>query len=163
MRALAQKLISRGEQSIDIEAWGLTGLLHDADYEITRKTPQKHTLYLEEKLGSVLPTEVLHAIKSHNSTLTNTTPETLLDWGLLTVDELTGVIINISLQQKNKAIRIITTDMVLNYMNEKQFINSPIRTQIYQCETKLQIPIREFVGIVLPSMQSIANELGFAG
>lgn len=163
MQALAQKLISRGEQGIDIEMWALTGLLHDADYEITRKTPEKHTIYLEEKLGNTLPKEVIQAIKAHNSKVTNVAPQTLLDWALVTCDELTGVVINVVLQQKEKRLAEIGPEMIINYMNEKQFVKNPARAQIFECETKLHISINEFTGITLHAMQSIANELGFTG
>jgi predicted hydrolase (HD superfamily) len=33
----------------DEEKWGIVGLLHDADYELTRNHPEKHTLVLQEK------------------------------------------------------------------------------------------------------------------
>lgn len=163
MRALAQKFISMGVQGIDIELWGLTGLLHDADYEITRKTPERHTLYLEEKLGNTLSKEAMQAIKAHNSKFTNVSPQTILDWALFTVDEMTGVIVSVALLQKNKNFSSITPDIVIAYMNEKSFIKSAAYRQILNVEIQLKIPLREFSEIVLSSMKPIANELGFAG
>lgn len=162
MKALAQRFIEQGVQGINIDYWGIVGLLHDADYEITRKTPEKHTLYLEEKLRNVLPEDVFHAIKSHNS-LTNIKPQSLMDWSLIACDELTGIIILLTLRQKDKRIHNITPESVLSYLNDRSLEKSPIKAQIMQCETKLNIPINEFVKINLSAMQSIANELGFAG
>lgn len=163
MKAVAQKLIERSGQGINIDTWGLVGLLHDADYEITRKTPEKHTLYLEEKLGNVLAQDVLQAIKSHNSKYTKVHPRALMDWALYAIDELTGIIITLTLQQKEKKIHSVSSIAVLNYINSKSFERSPMRAQIVSCETELRMPIAEFVGVVLLSMQAIANELGFEG
>ena len=37
MRALASRL------NQDVEKWGLAGIVHDLDYEITEKSPELHT------------------------------------------------------------------------------------------------------------------------
>ena len=50
----------------DEEKWGIVGLLHDADYELTKNHPEKHTLVLQEKIGKKLPADVMYAIMSHN-------------------------------------------------------------------------------------------------
>ena len=45
MRALAERLGG------DKETWGIAGLLHDADYEIVKDEPDKHTHLTLEWLG----------------------------------------------------------------------------------------------------------------
>lgn len=160
MRAIAQKLISKGKTGIDIDTWGITGLLHDADYELTRNTPEKHTLYLEEKIGDTLSPEILYAIKAHNYKYTNVPPKTEMDWALYTCDELTGFIVACALILK-KDISAVTVDFVLRKMNEKGFAKSVDRAQITACEKALGFTIAEYTGIVLTSMQAIAVELGF--
>ena len=50
MKAIYKKLSPK--PTLEEEAnWGLVGLLHDADYELSRNHPEKHTLILEEKIG----------------------------------------------------------------------------------------------------------------
>lgn len=161
MRAIAKWITIRAGIPVDIDEWGLVGLLHDADYEITRNNPEKHTLYLEEKLGSSLSPEVIHAIKAHNYINTKVEPQSLMDWALYACDELTGFVIACSLQEKNRKMAYVTVPLVLQKMNDKKFAKEVNRTQILSCERNLGIPIQEFTRIVLTSMQTIAPTLGF--
>ena len=163
MRAIARLYNARTHGFINEEFWGLTGLLHDADYELTRNTPKKHSLYLEEKIGKILPPEVMYAIKAHNYKYTGLPPKSPMDWALYTCDELTGFIIMSALSQKNKRLLTVNAEMVLKNMQDQNFAKNVDRTQILLCEGQLGIPIREYVGVVLASMQAIAIDLGFEG
>ena len=59
MRAYARRF---GE---DEEMWGITGLLHDMDYE-KHPTPDEHPMVGVRELESRgYPEEVIHAIKGH--------------------------------------------------------------------------------------------------
>ncbi len=61
MKTLAKKL---GE---DEEKWGLTGLLHDIDYEITAKDPHKHSIVGADMLKEIgLDDEIVNAVRAHN-------------------------------------------------------------------------------------------------
>jgi predicted hydrolase (HD superfamily) len=161
MVAIGNNYSARTKTPISIENWALSGLLHDADYEITRKTPKKHTIYLEEKVGKVLPKEVMYAIKAHNYKYTGVIPQSPMDWALYTCDELTGFIIASALVQKSKQLSSVTVDFVIKKMQEASFAKSVDRTQIMLCEQQLGFPIQEYIGIVLVAMQSIATDLGF--
>lgn len=161
MRAICRIYAAKTRKIENEENWALAGLLHDADYELTRSTPRRHTLYLEEKIGSVLPKDVMYAIKAHNYRLTGVPPQTAMDWALYTCDELTGFVISCVLSQKEKRLNTITVDMVIQKMQDANFAKSIDRAQIVICEEKLGFPIREYTGIVLSAMQTIANSLGF--
>lgn len=161
MVAIGKNFSKRTNIPVNIADWALSGLLHDADYEITRKTPEKHTIYLEEKLGQILPKEVMYAIKAHNYKYTGLVPQSPMDWALYTCDELTGFIIASALIQKNKQLSSVTVDFVIKKMQEKSFAKSVDRTQILLCEQQLGFSLQEYVGIVLTAMQSIAKDLGF--
>lgn len=163
MKAICRVYGAQKNVPLSEETWGLCGLLHDADYELTRNTPEKHTLYLEEKIGKALPKEVMYAIKAHNYKFTNVAPVTAMDWALYTCDELTGFIVACGLVQKDKKLANVTVDMVLKKMQDNSFAKSVDRAQIVVCEEKLGFPIREYVAIVLGSMQAISRDLGFDG
>lgn len=162
MRAIAKYYASKNQITVDIEPWGLTGLLHDADYELTRNTPEKHTLYLEEKIGNSLPKDVMTAIKAHNFAYTKIKPVTPMDWAMYTCDELTGFVIACTLVQKNKKMSEVTVDFILKKMGDYSFAKSVDRKQILLCEQALNIPVKTYIQIVLSAMQAIATTLGFA-
>ncbi|MFQ6118041.1 MAG: HDIG domain-containing metalloprotein, partial [Candidatus Bipolaricaulia bacterium] len=95
MRAYARRL---GE---DEELWGITGLLHDFDYE---RYPEEHPLKgatILEELG--YPQEVVHAVKAH-ADFTGVPRESLLDRALFAVDELTGLLVATALVQPAKSL-----------------------------------------------------------
>ncbi len=144
----------------DEEKWGIVGLLHDADYELTRNHPEKHTLVLEEKIGSKLPADVMYAIKSHNFASNKVFPKSSMDWSLYCADELTGLIIAATLVNPGKKLSSVTTDFVINRFNEPSFAKGANRDQILACEDKLRIPIKDFIDLSLGAMQSISNDLG---
>jgi len=161
MKAIGRVYNAKTKAYVNEADWALAGLLHDADYELTRNTPEKHTLFLEEKIGNILSKEVMYAIKAHNYKYTNSPPISAMDWALYTCDELTGFIVACALIQKERRISLVTVDMILTKLLDKSFAKSVDRTQISACEQKLGFPLREFIGIVLASMQAIAIDLGF--
>lgn len=161
MKGIGRLYASKYQKFVNEEQWGLAGLLHDADYELTRSTPERHTFYLEERLGKVLPKEVMYAIKAHNYQHTGCQPATAMDWALFACDELTGFIIICTLESKEKKLSYLTVDTVLKKIQDQSFAKNVDRSQILSSEAKLGMPIREFVGIVLSSMQAIAIDLGF--
>src|SRR5829696_6039848 len=86
MRAYARKF---GE---DEEKWGITGLLHDMDYE-KHPTPAEHPMVgVRELEKRGYPEDVLHAIKGHADYL-DVPRDTLMSKTLYGADEL-GVDLN---------------------------------------------------------------------
>ncbi len=157
MKALATRL--KG----DPETWGVAGLLHDADYEITKTDTQKHThLLLEWLTGVEEREEILKAISAHAYGYVSDAPEpaNAMEWALYCCDELTGFIVAIALVRPEKKLSAVTVDAVLSKWNQKAFAKGVDREQIAFCEEKLSIPLPEFVKLALSAMQSIAPELG---
>lgn len=162
MKALYRKL--EGEKpsfaKVTEDKWGLVGLLHDADYELTKDTPEKHTIVLEEKIGDKLPADVMHAIQSHNWQRNGVEPKNLMDWSIYCCDELTGLIVAAVLIHPDKKLASLNVDFILNRFGEKSFARGADREMIKTCEEKLGIPLAEFIDINLKAMQEISNELG---
>lgn len=149
-----------GQNPQDEEKWGIVGLLHDADYELTRNHPEKHTLVLQKKIGSKLPADAMYAIMSHNFAYNKVLPKSAMDWSIYCADELTGLIIAATLVNPDKKLASVTTDFVINRFNEPSFAKGANRDQILACEDKLGIPIKDFIDLSLKAMQLINSELG---
>ncbi|MCD5408875.1 HD domain-containing protein [Candidatus Bipolaricaulota bacterium] len=151
MRALAPRF------SGDPDRWALAGLLHDLDYEETKDDPQRHGLLTVELLKErgFADEEILNAILAHNR---HKEPEKPMEWALYSVDPLTGLIVAAALVHPER-LAGLTVKNVLNRYKEKAFARSASREGIAACQ-KLGLSLEEFVGIVLPAMQGIREELG---
>ena len=163
MKAIAQYLKEKtGDQTIDTEKWAMTGLLHDADYELTKEEPHKHTLLLDEefkKRGFEIDREVLGAIHFHNKEKVPA-QESLMGWGIFICDELTGLIVACTLVHPDKKLNSIDVGFVLKRFKQPSFAKGADRTRILPCEEKLDISLPEFVKICLTAMQQNHELLG---
>jgi len=175
MRALAKELrfnppageAGNKDLRINEEKWGITGLLHDADYELSKGHPEKHGLLLFdpdsigiEKEPNKIPEDIAHAIKSHNYENTKVQPQSLMDWAITCCDQLTGLIVACALVHPDRKLASLTPEFILKRMKEKSFAKGADRKPILMCEEKLGILLKEFVEINLKAMQSISADLG---
>lgn len=144
------------------DEWGITGLLHDIDYEIAQKENKldQHGTLIFDREPNVIPEDIARAIKAHNFENTKVIPETHMDWGITCADQLTGLIVAGALIHPDKKLAPLTPEFILKRMKEKSFARGAMREPILLCEEKLGIPLQEFVAIVLKSMQQISGELG---
>lgn len=144
----------------DEEKWGLTGLLHDIDYETTKDNPSQHSLVgakMLEDLG--IDKDICQAVKVHNEAH-GIPPETLLEKALFVTDPLTGLIVAATLVLPSKKIADLSTENVLNRFKEKAFARGANREIIKKSEELLNLKLEEFVKIGLEAMQKIAAQLG---
>lgn len=162
MRALAKRL---GEEE-KAEAWGIAGLLHDADYEVLKDTPEvttEHTKRTIEWLKKIdVETDIQNAIASHAWGYVDGAPEPInkMEWALYTCDELTGLIVAVALVKPERKLSSVSVDSVMKKWNQTSFAAGVDRNQIKKSEERLGIPLPEFIEITLSAMQSIAVELG---
>src|SRR3990172_11767293 len=85
MRKLANKF---GE---DEESWGLAGLLHDADYELTKNDTSKHVITVISWLKETdIDEKIIKAIFAHGWKFVDgcPQPQTKMEWSLYCCDEL---------------------------------------------------------------------------
>lgn len=144
----------------DPEVWEIVGLLHDADYEKTKDDMEQHTILLAEILaGEDLDGEIIRAIQSHAYEYTGVTPESPLEYALLSCDDLTGLIVATALVNPDK-LAGVTPDSVLKKFGSKSFAAGADRKKIQSCQENLNIPLDEFISLVLKAMQSDAQLLG---
>ena len=158
MLALCKKLNPKAD-AVTLNKWGIVGLLHDADYELTKDDPSKHTIVLEQRIGSLMDSDVMYAIKAHNFAKTGVAPKSLMDWSMYCCDELSGLIIASALVHPDKKLASLTPDFIMKRFNEKSFAQGADRSQIMTCEKELKIPLNQFIQIALSAMQKIAPDL----
>ena len=153
MLALARRL---GE---DKEEWGLTGLLHDIDVELTEGDMSIHS-----RLGADLVREMgvseamAHAILSHNERH-GITLETNLDKALFCADPLTGLITAAALVRPDKKLASVEVRSIKKKFKEKGFAAGVNREQVASCEA-LGLELDGFIELGLKAMQGIAGDLG---
>jgi putative nucleotidyltransferase with HDIG domain len=153
MRALARRL---GE---DEEEWGLTGLLHDIDAELTGGDMSSHS-----RLGADLAREMgaseamVHAILCHNEAH-GIPRDTSLDKALFCADPLTGLITAAALVHPDKRLAGVEARSVLKRYKEKGFAAGANREQIARCG-ELGLELEEFVELGLQAMKGVAADLG---
>lgn len=160
MRAYARRF---GE---DEELWGITGLVHDLDYErFPDMTDEEHghprtELRLFKEWG--WPEELIEAVAGHAPYM-NIPRKSLLAKTLFAVDELTGLIIAVALVRPSKDIRDVKVKSVKKKWKDKSFAAGVNRADIELGAQELGVDLWEHVGIVLEAMKGIAEELGLAG
>jgi putative nucleotidyltransferase with HDIG domain len=154
MRALAKKF------NQDEEIWGVTGLVHDIDWELTKENPEKHSIIgaeILEKEG--FPQEIVNAVRIHNH-IHNLEPKTLLEKALYSCEEMTGFIVAVALVMPNKKLSEVTVERIMDKFKEKAFAKGVNREIIKKCEELLGIKVEELAEICLKSMQEISDQLG---
>ena len=150
----------------DEELWGITGLLHDLDYERfadmsdTVNGHPRTELRLFREAG--YPEELIHAVEAH-ATFLGVPRITLLDKALLACDELTGLIQAAAYVRPDRDLRSVELKSIKKKWKDKAFTAAIDRQENMVFIEELGVPFDEHVAIVLGAMQSIAAELGVAG
>jgi putative nucleotidyltransferase with HDIG domain len=143
----------------DEEEWGLTGLLHDIDVELTQDDFARHSKEGAELARGLGASEAMaHAILCHNE-VHGVPRESLLDRALYSADPLTGLIVAAALVRPDRKLSALTAESVMKRFGEKRFAAGASREQMALC-TELGLELGEFISLGLEAMQGIASELG---
>jgi len=152
MRAYARKF------NDDEEKWGITGLLHDFDYEKYPDAPD-HPLKGSEILKEKgYPDDIRRAILGH-ATYTGVPRDSPMAKVLYACDELCGFIMACSLVRPNK-IADLEVSSVKKKLKDKGFARNVNREDITQGCAELGVPVDDHIRFVIDAMRSIAPELG---
>jgi putative nucleotidyltransferase with HDIG domain len=153
MRAYARRF---GE---DEGKWGITGLLHDMDYE-KHPTPDEHPMVGVRELESRgYPEDVIHAIKGHADYL-NVSRDTLMSKTLYAVDELSGFIVACALMRP-EGLENMKAKSVRKKMKQKSFAAAVNRDDIVRGAEELGVDLNEHIEFVAHALKERSGELGF--
>src|SRR5205085_7184731 len=148
----------------DEELWGMTGLLHDCDYE-EYPDLREHTHVLAGWLQEDGYDErIIYAILAHNDLNVETHPRNnLLSHALYACDEVTGMITATALVRPNKSIIGLEVNSVRKKMKTKGFAAGVNRDDLVKGAAELGVELDEHIAFVIEAMSSIAPTLGLAG
>jgi putative nucleotidyltransferase with HDIG domain len=161
MRSYAEKF---GE---DIDRWGITGLIHDFDYE--RFPNEAHSATDEHPAEGVrilrghgFPEDILEAILGH-ATYSGVPRETRMAKTLFAVDELTGLVTATALVRPSKSVLEVEAKSVRKKMKDKAFARGVNRDDVINGAADLGVDLDEHIAFVIQAMQAVAPSIGLAG
>jgi putative nucleotidyltransferase with HDIG domain len=149
----------------DADVWGITGLLHDFDYErypdvAVEGHPVVGSKILRERGVSE---DIIRAILSHAEEITGARPETPMEKTLVAVDELTGFLIAVALVRPSKSILDVELKSVKKKWKDKTFAAPVNRQEIEHAADALGVSLDDHIQTVLDAMKGQAEVLGLVG
>lgn len=161
MRAYAGKF---GE---DADRWGVTGLIHDFDYE--RYPNNAHSATDEHPAEGVrilrsrgFPEDILEAILGH-ANYSGVPRQSQMAKTLYAVDELTGLITATALVKPSRSVLEVEAKSVRKKMKDKAFARGVNRDDVINGAADLGVDLDEHIAFVIAAMQKVAGSLGLAG
>jgi predicted hydrolase (HD superfamily) len=155
MRAAAAKY---GAGAADVEAFGIAGMLHDADYEAW---PEEHPRRIVAWLRERGEERIAHAISAHY-TKWGVPCETALDKALLACDELTGFV-GACCHVREGGIATLEVKSVTKKLKDKGFAAKVERAEIAAGCELLSVKLEDHVAFVIEALRPHGAELGILG
>lgn len=156
MRWYAEKLDQ------DVEKWGLTGLLHDFDWEIHPTMEEHPTAGAPILRERGISEEIIQAIISHGHE-TGVPRDTLMRKALYACDEITGLITAVALVRPSKSLYDLKTKSVKKKWKDRSFAAGANREEISEGVEGFEVELWEHTTNVIMAMRNIAPEIGLAG
>jgi len=146
----------------DPEPWGLSGLLHDFDWEIhptLEHHPQDGAPIL---LARGVPEPIIRCIQSH-AEHTGVARQTTMEHALFACDEITGLITAVALVRPSRSLLDMQVSSVRKKWKDGRFAANVRRDEIEGGAAELGLELWEHVANVLRAMTGIASDLGLDG
>lgn len=150
----------------DEELWGMTGLLHDLDYErfpdmddTTDGHPRTELRLFRER---DYPPELIHAVEAH-ATFLGVPRESQMDKALLACDEMTGLILACAYVRPDRNLHDVKVSSVKKKWKNRKFTEAIDREENLKFIEELGVDFDEHVARVLNAMKGCATELGVDG
>ncbi|MEE8341625.1 MAG: HD domain-containing protein [Candidatus Neomarinimicrobiota bacterium] len=146
----------------DEDKWGVTGLLHDFDYE-KYPTAEEHPFAGNKILKEHgYDDEILDAIMGH-ADYTDVPRATILAKTLFACDELSGFIFAVTYVRPSKSINDVKVKSVTKKLKDKRFAAKVSREDIHNGIEELGVDRTEHIQFVIDALKEKASELGLAG
>ena len=153
MRAYARRY---GE---DEERWGLTGLIHDFDWERHPSAAQHPMDGVAVLRSTGWPEDVCRAVLGH-ATYSGVPRDTRMARALFACDELTGFLVACALVTPEKKLAAVEVESVKKKMKSTGFARNVNRDDIVNGAAELGVDLDGHIAFVRDAMVAIAGELG---
>ena len=145
----------------DPEVWGITGLLHDFDYERFPNPPEHTQAGAQILREHGVDEEIVGAILSHAEWNWVDYPlDRPLRKALFAVDELCGFVTAVAYVRPEKLTGMAASS-VRKKMKQKSFAAAVSRADIEKGAELVELPLDEHISIVIKAMEGIKAQLGF--
>ena len=149
----------------DVELWGVTGLLHDADYERFPDMDDTETGHPRSIMAELArrdaPPEMVRAIASHADFM-DTPRETPMEKTLYAVDELSGFVVACA-AVRPEGIHGLTPKSVKKKLKQPSFAAAVNRDDIRVGAEDLGVELDEHIRVIVAALSERADELELNG
>ena len=142
MREFAEKL------NRDPDLWGLTGLLHNIDFEYTKNEPEKRGVLSGQLVEGLLPEKGVNAIKANNYIYTDQIPTTALDKALISTSSFVGFIKEIIKSIPSNSLNDVSVKLIVDRYNDPSFAPKFKRSRM-QLAADMGIELIDFFELAL--------------
>jgi putative nucleotidyltransferase with HDIG domain len=146
----------------DVETWGITGLLHDYDWEIHPTLDEHPQAGVDLLRTSGVPELIIRAVLSH-ADHTGVPRQTRMEKALYACDEITGLITAVALVRPSHSLLDLEVSSVKKKWKDRAFAAGANREEISRASEEFGIELWEHVSNVIQAMRRIAPELGLDG
>ena len=146
----------------DVELWGLTGLMHDLDYERYPSLEDGHPRYaLTELEARGYPPELVRAVASH-ATYLGVSRDSDMEKALFAVDELSGFLLACAYVRPEGLVGM-TPKSVKKKMKQPSFAAAVSRDDMRLGAEEMGEDFDEHLAFVIAALEPRAEELGLSG
>jgi predicted hydrolase (HD superfamily) len=143
----------------DEARWGLTGLIHDFDWERHPSAEQHPMLGVEALRAAGWPEDICRAVLGH-ATYSGVPRDTRMAQALFACDELSGFLVACALVTPEKKLAVVQVDSVRKKMKSTGFAKNVNRDDIVNGAAELGVELDAHIAFVRDAMLGIAGELG---
>lgn len=141
----------------DEELWGLTGLLHNLDYDYTKENPEKRGILSAQILEDLIPEDCINAIKANNYMHTDYLPTNSLDKSLISTAAVTNFVKMVARSTPSKQISEVDLEILISKFNDSTFANRDIKNKIKLC-MDVGFDLKAFFKLTLITFRQIFNQ-----
>lgn len=152
MRAYARRF------NEDEEQWGITGMLHDFDYEMYPDPPDHPMKGAEVLKERGYSEEIRRAILGH-ANYTGVARDSLLARALYASDELTGFVVACALVRPN-GIWDLESKSVKKKLKDKAFARTVNRDEVYEGAQELNVDLGQHIDFIIAALREAAQDVG---